>query len=292
MASESGGADSRRTIDDLESLHSVLERHLRDVYVEGRRDARLVRWYVRESGLIASGIYAADDRLSVPSDAVLACGGEVGARGRLLALATASAAWDTEPFALTIIVDADRDILFPGTDFPALFRTDFCSMDVYAFQPRPLGQLLSLVLDRDLPGQDVIDILAPPLHELFLVRTTLHVFGPGILLVSTFTTSMEFTDSSASVDCADLLRRSLASADGADQFGRLSSKLGELRRDAAGLPHPLIRGHDIAPVLIQYLHLKNDFTKPQVIEQAMRGVLRPDDLDNAPLFRALRDRLS
>jgi hypothetical protein len=284
-------AANRRSIDDLMALHVDLERDLRDVYVEGRRDARRIAWYARESGLVLSGIYAVDDRAEVPGQMVRDAGGEIGPRGRVLGLAAAAADWDLEVGALTFVIDADRDLIWPGTDIPNLLRTDVGSMDCYGFQERPLEQFLGMVLDRDVSSRHVIEVLTPALHDLFLIRSVLHAFGPDIPVVDRFLRCVTFSRTRVEVDVRDLIRRSLAASGQQDQLDRILSHLGEVRNLCSGQSPPPIRGHDIAPMLAGYLGLRNDWAKSDVIEQSMRGVLRPEDVDDAPLFRQLRERL-
>jgi len=271
-----------------------LEPDLRDVYVEARPDANFVRWYLRGCGVAHPSVYAIDDRVVVDAERVLACGGEIGPRGRLMALAAEVGVWSvgTDMLGLTCIVDADRDYVFPSTELSQLSRTDVGSLDVYAFQERPLQQFFDLVLGTREAASGVIEELLPVLNELFLIRALLHLDGPDIPMLPSFVACCEFTRSGVRVDSREVLRRSLAIV---GEGGRLGSFLARLEALRGKLPPErlkAVRGHDIAPLLIARLGLKNDWAKPLLVEQAWRGCLSPEDLHPWPLFEELRRRVA
>jgi hypothetical protein len=284
--------DSRRKVADLALLHAELEPQLRDVYVEGRSDQQFFRWFFREAGIPVSGVYAIDDRAHVPSEQVLAAGAEVGPRGRVVALAHAASDWGMEKPGVTCIVDADRSLIVPELVVPDLFYTDYAAIEGYLFQPRPLEQLLRLVIGSDADANGVIEVMTPMLNDLYVVRAVLHLEGPNVPLIDKFYRCCRRHRGAWMVDVEDLIARSLAPLGRSSDRERLVAKFAEYRLKVSEPTLSVVRGHDIAPMLIRELDLKNDLAKPAILEQAWRGCLNLADLDTQPLFQALRARLT
>lgn len=284
--------DSRRSLRDLSVLHKELEPGLRDIYVESRADAMLFRTFLKEMGVRADGVYPIDDRAIVDSDIVREAGGEVGPRGRLIGLASVVTTWGLDQPGITCVVDADRDGVFGGPTYPDLLKTDGGSVEVYAFAPRPLQRFLHLVLGRDVQAEQLIAMVSPALRELFLIRAVLHLHGPRIALVPKFTACCEFGGHQVDVDSDELISRSLAAASAGSRRGVVLSHLETARQILPLDERALIRGHDIAPMLVKVLDLKNDWAKVEFIEKALRVCLRVEDLQDEPLFVQIRDRLT
>ena len=284
--------DSRRKVADLETLHIDLEPRLRDVYVEGRSDQQLFMWYFREAGISVSGVYAVDDRAEVPSDQVLAAGAEVGPRGRIVGLAHAASLWNMSHPGITCIVDADRSLLVPESAIPGLLLTDYAAIEGYLFQARPLDQFLQLVVGTDVESRSVIDLVTPALNDLYVVRAVLHLEGPNVRLIERFQRCCSLRRGVWEVNTDELISRSLAAAGASQERERVISQYAVYRNQMPSDPSVAIRGHDIAPMLIEALELRNDLAKPDVVERALRGCLNLDDLDDQPMFRALRARLT
>jgi hypothetical protein len=256
-----------RTLEDLRVLHSVLEPGLRDIYVEARSDRNLFRWYLNEARLFTPAVYAIDDRVQVDVTTVLEAGGEVGPRGRLIGLAAAVQSWALAYPAVTCIIDADRDYVFSGREYPDLYRTDYGSLEVYAFQPRPLAQLLSVVLGKDVDARDLIDYLTPALNELFLARAVLHIYGPAVPLVDNFVSCCECSADACKVDSEKLVVRSLEVASLVAMRGQVLARLEEARVRLPSDRRRAIRGHDIAPLLIKTLRLTNQWASTPAVDR-------------------------
>ncbi len=279
--------DNRRTLEELRVLHVDLERTLRDVYVEGRSDASFVRWYLKSSGLHTTGVYAIDDRASISNYEVTAAGGEIGPRGRVIALAAATQRWAHQEPGVTCIVDADRDHVLGGPEFENLLKTDVGSLDVYGFQPRPLDQFMRLVVGVNLSAEVVIRDLTPMLQGVFVARASLHTMG--IRLVANWVSCCGTT--AGAVDVSELLRRSLAREGAESELPKLIAVAESVRARLPADPLQSIRGHDVAPLLIRRLGLTNDWAKPEVVERSLRGCLNIRDVNERPMFEVLRGRL-
>ena len=141
---------TQRLPSELLTLYAIEDAH--DIITEGRHDARIVRWYLNETGVSTKNVLisAVDDRVQISRSQVEHVPGEtVGARGRVVALANIARHLSEYEENLTCIIDRDRDSVLDRLPFEAnsLVRTDFGSMDVYAFQDRPLGQFMALASD-------------------------------------------------------------------------------------------------------------------------------------------------
>ncbi len=156
-------SESLRRLEELQVLYE-LEPSLRDIVVEGRSDAELVRWYLNQKGLRSVKVFPIDDRAVVERDVVLRAGGEVGPRGRVLGLAVAASDWRLSDPSLTCVIDADWDCLDDVHEIEGLLRTDYGSLDGYLFQERPLQKLLDLVIQRDVHAEEQIAALMPALN--------------------------------------------------------------------------------------------------------------------------------
>lgn len=283
-------ADSVRTLDELKTLYD-LEEGIRDLIVEGRNDRRFYRWYLREKAIRNVEVYAVDDRVIIGSEAVLATGGEVGARGRVLGLAAVADGWVLAQENLTCVIDSDRDCLESPDDYDHLLRTDVGSLDAYALQPRPLRQFAEVVVGRDVDAEQIIADLIPPLMDLFLVRAALHR-EQEVALVDNFSACCDFRVSGISVDVEELVRRSLAREGLGGEQGRVLATLETLKAKLPEEPLRAVRGHDVAPLLIRRLNLRNEWARPATVEASLRGTLTVDDLDNHHMFKRLRERLT
>lgn len=276
-----------RTLTELRTLYEI-QPQLRDILVEGRDDARLIRWYLREHEIRKVQVYAVDDRVEIDSAKVFAAGGEVGPKGRILAVATEAANWVLLQDNITCIVDADRDCLGSLSKFAHLLITDVGSMDVYCFQQRPLQQFIDVVVSRNESASELITELVGPLNDLFLVRAALHEVGVAVVdgFANCFDPRLE---SALNVD--ELVRRSLAVARLGQRQGEVLSRVEQLRMQLPENQMMAIRGHDIGPLLIKRLRLKNEWARADVVEKALRGCLTVSDVDDYPLFSTLKDRV-
>ena len=285
--------NTRRSLGQLKTLHNDLEPGLRDIYVEGRGDVIFYARFLRECGVPFDGIYAVDDRAVVPGEAVRAVHQEVGAKGRLIALAAEVSTWESSQ-GVTCIIDRDFDCFQPIPEFDSLLRTDLSSRELYGLQPGPFSRFVELGLGIDCPpeaAERLIETLVPALNELFLARAALHL-GSGVGLIERFMTCCTLKRGVLTVDATELVTRSLARAGESAQRERVLAKMAELRRSLPADLRLAIRGHDVGPVVAAQLGLKNDYAKPAVLESIWGPAIGLEDVVDSELFSALRLRLS
>ena len=285
-----GALITARPLRELRTLYEA-KPQIRDVIVEGRSDARFIKWYLSERQLFALA-HAVDDRAEIPSSQVLSFDGEVGPRGRVIGVAHQVDEWKLAKTTVTCIIDSDRAALLEApTAFPGcLLTTDFGSMEVYFLQTRPFSQFLRLVLGRDEDPDELIKKLIPALNEICVVRAVLHWSGLGIPLVRDFAACCEFTRDSIAVDTNKLLDRTLSGRD-RDHRDNLLGQVQAVRTRVPKERRLAIRGHDIAPLLIRELGLRNVWATPEHFEAAWRGCVQASDLDEFPMFTQLRQRV-
>lgn len=283
----------RRTIDELLTLLTV-EPTLRDIIVEGRSDAAVIRWYLRHHGLNAK-VYAVDDRVSVPSDVVRELGLDVNNRGEVIALAITV---DQQlPYGrLTCIADSDFRILLESeknTDgCTSLLFTDFAAMECYTLEPAVIDKLLRLVLGKsdEIDAGELLDEMMGVLVDLFLVRAAIRLISPEDGLVGRFERSIKEDQGHFALDIDDLVRRSLPSNAAArkevvDVYSDLKARIPTDKRCA-------VRGHDIGKVLIRVARINGKFADHGALESSLMGCLEASSLDTFPMFKKLRLRVA
>lgn len=170
----------RRQIDEIIALHER-EPLLREVIVEGNRDKYFFEWFLGENGLPDVPVLEVST-IEVPTALVTTRGLEDGNRGRVIALAEVLAADGPASEKVTCIVDADFDwLLGLHNDCPALLSTDFACVEAYAFNANTIGKVIRLVLGGfGKNPSTVLEQLAGPLQDLFLLRAANHVAKLGL----------------------------------------------------------------------------------------------------------------
>lgn len=281
---------TRRPLRELRTLYQRIPR-TRDVIVEGRTDARLVQWYLEERGFTAIA-HAIDDRAEAPGELVIRYGGEIGPRGRVIGFAHEVDRWELIEPTVTCIVDSDRDSLLEARPSApdCLLRTDFGTMDVYMLQSRPFTQFLRVVLGRDDDADALREKFLPALNEICVVRSVLHWSGLGISLVSDFASCCQFTSDAITVDASELLDRTLKGKD-RERLSELMAEIERVRRRIPSERLKAVRGHDMGPLLIRALRLRNVWANEEAFERAWRACLQASDLDEFPMFTRLRERV-
>lgn len=277
------------------ALHRY-EPTLRDIYVEGRSDARLIRWFLAEQGLTAQ-VYAIDDRVEFTDGERDSAWFDSGARGRVLSLAThATRSLDPQNMGLTCVVDADfgRVVGPEPLGRTHLLLTDGAAMECYALSERPLTKLLRIGLgvDESISALDVLDALKPALLDLFAAKAVLYAIDVKCVRDPVRMCSLRTGGSGA--DIKMVLSRSLNTVPKNERIVSADDAAGWActLRATSGFHTNVGRGHDIAPLLAAYLGLSGPLAAPEAIEAAMLTSLEPTDLASEPMFVALRQRVS
>ena len=169
----------RRTVDDIVALHELVGNEMREVYVEGLHDKYFFEHFLVEHGLADVGVYEIDT-VDVPTDEVLKRGLEDGEKGRVVTLACLLED-QVEISDVVCLADADFDH-FKGITHGCslLLLSDYCALELYAFNERTLGKLFRLVA-KGFPkkADEVIKQIRSPLETAFLVRMANQDLGLG-----------------------------------------------------------------------------------------------------------------
>lgn len=281
---------SKKKLHELETTYKLHPR-VGDVIVEGRDDARLLKWYLGHFFGPAVRVYAVDDRVIVPKELVEPVHRDINARGRVIALAAEAEKWDVPEHSLTCIIDADYDLFEDEVpQFSSLLRTDHAAMEVYTLQERPLSKFIGHVASAEIPASKLVSLLKPAWATVFAMRYALHTASDGASLVNNFANKCIRTSESLTVDPRELLRASHPTLKGEplELFLQLYQKYFDR---IPGTTLDGIRGHDIAPMLIRYFGLKNAMANNDTVEKLLRMSLELDDLDSSGLFQALKRRI-
>lgn len=286
----------RRTPDELRTLY-MLYPDLRDVIVEGRNDAKFFKDFLNDFDEIRDvnfQVYAVSDRVDISNQQIIETGFEAGQRGRVLTLAEIASSWeDRYRLCLTCIVDADRACVqddIPESD--VLLVTDFGGLECYALTSRVMDKFISVTLRRDDPtGIELVDLLIPLLNAIFCARAAVHFSSIELKIKPEHIKDHSFAVGSDHSE--SLIRRLLP------QGGYGLSVLGEIRAIIANLrekipndePLKAVRGHDIAPLIINVLDLPNRWADHEVVEGALMGCVEHVDVENHSLFSSLVSRV-
>ena len=270
---------------------------IRDIVVEGREDVRFFSNYLRDTPELAGAnynVYAVGDRIDLPAARVFEFGLEDGARGRVLALATIATQWlDAERQCLTCIADSDRAAVkhdVPPAD--VLLITDFGSLECYALTPRAIGKLLAVVLALDEPtADDLIQMAIPILQAVFCARAALHFSDSGFGLTADIVKAHKLEQSDLDVS---MTKRALPDGRRGEELylSKVQAVLLSVREKInTDEPRRFIRGHDIAPVVVNLLRLRNRWADYKILEAALMGCIERSDIEDYPLFRSLVSRV-
>lgn len=280
----------RRTLEELKTNY-LLYPEYREVFVEGRIDARVLKWFLSENGLTDVQVFAVDDRVDVPSEVVCAVHPEVNARGRVVALAQTSAAWGLSGPSITCIIDADFDCL-DNPNYGAcatLLCTDYSAMEVYVLKERPLTKLLGQVADPGTLANQVVATLTPAWRRLYALRYVAHRHSDELSPPKSF--AKRCIQQNGELRSVSEMIRTFSPSPTQDEVERLSRIFDATIKNLPKHPLQGIRGHDIAPLLISFLGLTNEFAKDEVIEALMRQSMELRDFMEENLFERLILRL-
>lgn len=279
----------RRTVEELRVLYLTHPR-LRDVLVEGPSDVRFLRWFLREIHAGANvSVYEIDKRVTADADVVRAVHPEVNKRGRLVYVADAAEQWGKERSGVTCVVDADFDVFRGSPLSEALLTTDFPAMEGYSLQQRPFAKFVAEFVEGDTQADAVIDELLPLWLRLFCLRYVLHVHSNGESLVKGFAAKCVKPGATQAFDAGSLIQSSIGGKRA--EVERLEALYEEQLAQNPAPSLTLVRGHDIAPVLIKFLDLTGELKSSATVEHLLRACVELVDVETMPMFEQLRRRV-
>ncbi|MEV0774541.1 hypothetical protein [Streptomyces sp. NPDC050428] len=276
--------ENRRTPEEL-ATQFYLEPEMREIIVEGRSDASLLRWYFSQTFPDADiRFYAVQDRVLVDDDRVTSFGHLAGNnRGRVIATAQIVEASQAEQTGGAFL--ADRDSASIGLDScPAvngLYYTDFTSIELYFFNEKSIRKLLTVTLraPTQCKALDVISAMTPALTMLFKIRAVLKQIPPPTpKLASKVIGDIKiYPDGSTTLDAKEAIQKS--------KGGNVDSLIEQY--ESILIPgdadhRNYINGHDFSALLIRYLQTNY----PQVFREERRPLASASTLEFAILTTA------
>ena len=289
----------RRTIDELLALYA-LEPNLKDVFVEGASDQRIVRWFIDTEVPAGSsvGVYSVDE-IDVPSSLLAKYKRSPGNRSEVLALCSEIEAATSAQFTrITGIVDRDLSSIIPEGNVSALvLSTDYCCMEAYHFSPLNIEKLRVLTFMRvNKSATNICESLSPILKCLFAIRGANELLATKLTWID-IAGFVYFDKGQFTLRREDFLRSYLQNG---GAFKRHTEFAAEVNRIYATLPPDYrlsMNGHDAVQLLGIYLksiHKKaedNDRTKPHVLCHLLCCCMRSEELRKEKMFSTLISRL-
>jgi hypothetical protein len=203
-------APAKRKVEELITRYRF-EPSIRDLFVEGRSDAALIKKVLQSQNLKNVVVYEISS-VEIPAEAVLAAGQPNGVRGRVLYLAFVfGEALSPGSKAVTCAADRDYDLVL-GRRYasPFLLFVDYCCIEMYAFNANVLNNLLNAIAPAiGKTGELLLRELTPLLQRLFLIRATNISLALNIKWLPSFNDSCTLKDGSIQFDETDFIKRYL-----------------------------------------------------------------------------------
>lgn len=272
-----------------------LEPDIRDIYVEGKFDSDIVRWYLKNSGYSNVAVLRTED-VELPASLLSKYGLAPGEKSRVLALASELATHTgQESTQVTCVVDADCDrILGKKIDCGLVLTTDYTCMEMYLANEQLLGKFFNLVL-----GIDEIDVSAllkqyrGILQELFLIRAAIESLGLQVSWID-FTSYCQKSSEQIEFYCVEFIRNLLQNSSLIDEREALLERVEELR---LRLPHDIrdcMNGHDFLALLAfdrRSVANRRGLRSQEAVTASLRGCLDFLQLRGEAMFVNIESRM-
>jgi hypothetical protein len=160
-----------RSIHALVALYE-LEPTVRDLYVEGESDKRLLEWFLQERGIEKAEVYPAS-LIEVSASLLAKHGLDNGSnRAKIIALSAELAESVPKPSQVRCIVDRDFEEYIPiGINNSILLLTDYNSMELYLFNRKTVNKFIKIVLGGlRLGSEDLLESAGKVLEAIYVFR--------------------------------------------------------------------------------------------------------------------------
>jgi len=279
----------RRTLDELLALHE-LESGVKDIFVEGDLDARLIRWYLLRRGHRHIQVYKID---AIDIDSNIDCDTINGNRHRIVALAQLLRDFD-KPEKISCICDQDFETWFPTIEdpCPSLLFTDFANLEGYVWNSVVFEKFLSVVVgSREVTWVDLSRSLVPILVTCFFIRLAHAKLGWPLAWIEP-TGCCQYKRGSVTFNSDEFLNRLLQKNKHFHQKDLIKAELLQLNSTNRLDPRLTMHGHDLSNVLRWYLHkhgMKCNVDEDGVVG-SLFGCLEVEELRQCALFTELERR--
>src|SRR5258708_8021075 len=191
----------RKTIPELIERYR-LEPTIRDVFVEGRADASVIKRFLRSTDLRNVVVYEIST-LEIPSPDLLTAKLPNGVRGRVVYVALELEKQLSQNLkAATCVADRDYDkILNRSYQSSFLLLSDYSCIEMYAYNAEALSNLLSAVAPALEPtSEQILEQLTPLLQSLFAIRAANIKLGLNMRWLSSFSDDCKINGSAIVFD--------------------------------------------------------------------------------------------
>lgn len=285
----------RKEIEELIALYEQ-EHEVRDVYVEGTRDALLIRWLLAELGINDVSVYEIDD-ICVPASELIGTAPEPSNRLEVITLADKLlSAVPSASSNVTCIIDKDMAaILHDAQETAMLLMTDYANMEMYLYDSVIIKKYLLLVLNRDDDATTLLTVLQPVLVELFLIRVVKYVMDIRKKLLPLDRCCKLLPDNTIQFKSREFIERFLNKFGMRDQLNQFTETLAQFKMNIPEEPRDCMHGHDFTALLGWFLEQKKVaevLCDEEVIGKNLWGCLTPGDLLKHSMFERLVQRLT
>lgn len=258
---------------DLDEFVTLLELHpeMTEIIVEGRADAAMVKWFLREEG-IDCDVSPVDDRLNVPAEYLESHDLAIGNRNEVIA-----AAIYLEPFShllkqIACVADSDFDhLLSLDKNFSFLIMTELSCLEIAAVTPQTLAKFHAIFLrgDQRIDLTSAIEDCIDAAVEIFLVRAALSNMPDPPGMINRPESCVKKLPGFV-FDGPALLRKCVAEMRLADEeIEAIISDIDELRSRVNSDKRRYVNWHDFVKLFIKRIGLRNDLARGDILERAI-----------------------
>ncbi len=281
--------DEKRTIEELAARYD-LEPTLRDVYVEGAFDARIVEWVLRHAECHLAAVYEIDT-VNVPPEVLAKYGLDDGNKGRVIALCFELQGSVKSSPQVSGVIDRDYDPLV-GRYYTSdlLMQTDFACMEMYFFDAIILKKYCHHILRKDEEcATRLMSNLSPILQDLFFIRSANESLQ---LKLTWLEPQKKCTTSQGTIqlNIPDFIKRYLNKSGKRIEETRFVAEVVAMKAKANPDPRHQMNGHDFMQLLSRCVNslMKNkNFSDEEVVERTLATCCDYRELTKQPLFSNL-----
>lgn len=290
--------ETARTLDELVTLYE-LEHSLRDIYVEGCTDQRVISQYLSECGFHDIQVREIST-VSISFSQFAHRNLEDNRRSRVIYLAQELEHRVNRDLYKNVacLADSDFDVLFGITHSGRLLLfTDFTALELYAAYDRILSKFLTVVLGRRRSNATkTLNKILPVLQSLFLIRAVNKQLNLGLESIDYCKLLSIKQDGKLLFDHNEYIKRLLNKNCRFELHDQFLAAMSALADSLPGEPRHTIHGHDLIMTLRWYashaFRPKSSAYDVDFFQGALLGCLETMHLDSFALFQELKRRFS
>jgi hypothetical protein len=283
---------------EIEALVARYELHpeRRDVFVEGESDQGLVRTFLDRRGLRNISVLSVAVVNVPPASVLNRALPHPSRRSEVIALAFELEGRGVSLRQVACIADADLEFVLPqNLACSLLLLTDYASMELYAFSPEAVQNVLFVVSPKtEKSGSDLVADLTGPLEFLFAVQATNFDLQFKLAWIKSIEKFFSIKAGRIKFDEKEFRERYITIHLSPERLKQFEVRLKEISSIVCSDARRRIRGHDFVKLLAWYLRKSEKCT--HLNEDAVRQMLYvgtgPEQLASEATFSSLLDRLA